>query len=134
MLPRRFLGAPWSYLLLALAGMASGYLLRAYLIEPQEIGAICTAEQVPFWCSLRHTIIMGMIHGHWRWAAVVLVASSLLVPRSLVPLFLMPGMFLGGVLLFFYNPSYGALTVVTGLLRALALGQPPAREPPPQRA
>lgn len=133
MLFKSLLRAPWGYLVLAVVGMVSGYLLRVYLIEPQEVGAICTAEQVPFWCSIRHDIIMGMIHGNWRWSSVVLVFCSLFVSRSLAPLFLILGMFLGGVSLFMFSANSGALAVVTGLLRALALGQP-SRELPPKGA
>lgn len=133
MLLKPLLRAPWGYLVLAVAGMVSGYLLRVYLIEPQEVGAICTAEQVPLWCSIRHGIIMGMIHGPWRWSSVVLVFCSLFLSRSLAPLFLILGMFSGGVSLFMFSTNYGALAVVTGLLRALALGQP-SRELPPQGA
>lgn len=126
---------PWFYVLVAVVGMVCGTLLRVQLIEPQEIGALCTAEQAPFWCQIRHAIIMGLIHGPWPWGGVVLVGISLILPRSLAPGFLMVGMFLGGGVLFVYSAKLGALAVVTGLLRGITLAEPapelPAYRPKP---
>ncbi len=115
---------PWFYVAVAVLGMVSGYLLRTQLIEPQEIGAICTAEQVPFWCQIRHGIILGLVQGPWPWGGALLVGISLLLPRSLAPVPLVAGMWLGGALLFVYSAKLGALAVVTGLLRGITLGEP----------
>lgn len=112
----------WIYLGIAAAGMVAGYLLRVYFIEPQAVGAVCTADQVPWWCHFRLALIMGMIHGSWRWASVALVAVSLLVPGRWAPLLLLPGMFLGGVSMLMFSANQGALALVTGFLRALSLG------------
>lgn len=120
---------PWFYLVVALIGMLSGYLLRTQLIEPQEIGALCTAEQAPLWCQIRHAIIMGLVLGPWPWAGTVLVGMSLLLPRSLAPVALVAGMWVGGALLFVYSAKLGALAVVTGLLRGITLGEPAQQLP-----
>lgn len=127
--PKTLLRNPWFYVAVALVGMLSGYLLRTQLIEPQEIGAICTAEQVPLWCQIRHGIILGLVQGPWPWGGVVLVGISLFLPRALAPALLVPGMWLGGALLFIYSAKLGALAVVTGLLRGIRLGEP-AQEVP----
>lgn len=120
---------PWFYLVVVLVGMVCGYLLRVQFIEPQEIGAICTGEQPPWWCQIRHGIILGMVLGPWGWSAVALVGISLFLPRSLAPVFLMAGCFLGGGLLLMYSAKVGALAVVTGLLRGITLGQPGPKLP-----
>lgn len=120
---------PLFYVAVALIGMLSGYLLRTQLIEPQVIGALCTSEQPPFWCQIRHALILGLVLGPWAWTGVVLVGISLLLPQGRAPLLLVAGMWVGGAMLFVYSAKLGALAVVTGMLRGITLGEPAQQLP-----
>ncbi|GAB3780061.1 hypothetical protein [Dyella agri] len=107
--------APW--LLIVLAGLAAVW-LRYGLIEPPAMAQICTAAQVPAWCTLRQALVSGFLHDVYGIAAI-LVAALALLRRA--PALAWLAAALGAVALQLYNYEPGALALLIGCLRLVHL-------------
>jgi hypothetical protein len=115
------LRSAYHFLCIALLGCLAGYLLRVYLVQPAEIGAMCSLESPPLWCLARDYLIQGMIVSAWGQLAIVFIVLSVLLKLTAARLVLIPGLFLAGVSLFLFGPLLGALGCVAGLVRGITL-------------
>lgn len=115
------LRSAYYFLLIALFGCLAGYLLRIYVVQPAELGALCSREGAPLWCLARQELIIGMISGLWGKMALGFIVLSVFFKLAIARLILLPGLFLGGVSLFLFGPLIGAFACVAGLVRGITL-------------
>lgn len=65
---------------LAVGVAAAGYALRNRLVEPEAMGALCTAADAAFWCPVRTAVIVLSQWGVLGWMPMVLAAAALVLP------------------------------------------------------
>jgi len=106
---------------MALLGCLTGYLLRVYLVQPAELGALCSGEAAPLWCLARQELIIGMISGLWGQMALGFIGLSVFFKLAVARLILLPGLFFAGISLFLFGPLIGAFACVAGLVRSITL-------------
>jgi hypothetical protein len=118
------LRSAYHFLVVALIGCLAGYLLRTYIVQPAEMGAMCSTATQPAWCVARDFLIQGMISGLWGKLALGFIALSIVLFKiPFTRLLLVPGLFFAGVSLFLFGPLLGASAVVTGLIRGITFAQ-----------
>ncbi len=104
---------PW--LAIMLVGLAAAA-LRYQVVEPNQIGAWCSAGDAPAWCAWRHALVSGFLNYSYGYAALAAVLPALLW-RHPAPAWLAAA--LGAFALQLYCVEAGALALLVGSLRLL---------------
>lgn len=107
--------------LVAVAGVLLGLLARDYLVEPDAIGAVCTADGAPWWCLPRHWLVMLFHWGLLGGGALALAGLAVVAAMAGLPYRLpaFAALAAAGVGLALYNASLSApAALLAGLLLA----------------
>ncbi|MEP6896971.1 MAG: hypothetical protein ABI870_00445 [Rhodanobacter sp.] len=109
---------PW---LLLLAGGGAAAWLRYGFIESHAVTQLCDAGQMPWWCGVRHALVLGFLYGIY---GIVALFAALLALRSKNPWLAWLAAVLGAMALLLYCFETGALALLIGCLRLLRLHDP----------
>ncbi|MBF0460778.1 MAG: hypothetical protein HQL87_05220 [Magnetococcales bacterium] len=88
-------------------------LVRRYAIEPESIGLLCQAGTAPWWCGLRHALILAV---HFKMIGYLATTMGVIALWSTRGIWGRLAMDLGAAGLVFYNVSWAAAGFVLGLL------------------
>lgn len=94
------------------------WVLRMRVVEPDEIGRLCTGHAAPPWCELRQWLVAGFIHNYFGYASLLAVAAAV-VFRARAPAWLALAAGILGCTLYRFEPS-GAGVLLAALLLARA--------------
>lgn len=118
--------AIWPWLgVLALGALALW--LRYGVIEVAATGQFCASAHAPWWCAVRHVLVLGFLHNVYGIAGLIAALWALWSRRIRVATLAAA---LGLFALVLYGFQSGALALLVGSLRLLHLqtrGQEPGR-------
>ncbi|MEO5341490.1 MAG: hypothetical protein H7837_13405 [Magnetococcus sp. MYC-9] len=94
--------------------------VRRYAIEPESIGLLCQAGGAPWWCDVRHGLILAV---HFNIIGYLSAAMGGIALWSNRPLWGRLAMDLGAAGLVFYNVSWAAAGFLVGMLVTVERGR-----------
>lgn len=109
-------------LVVAIAMMALGALLRYAAIEPQWIGILCDSDAPAWWCTPRRWLIYVFHHGGFGGLALAGALAALLLRRRWL---IAAAVVMGAVGSFLYNPSLGVPALVLALVLSFTVTRAP---------
>ena len=116
-------------MLAGLIALASGCLLgwasRYFVIEPDQIAALCAVQLPPAWCAARSLLIAVTFHGVYGFAAVGAAVAAWVLRRRTAVAFAVFALFVGGLGLYLYDTGWAASAVLIALLRQPRVGEDP---------
>ena len=98
-------------------------LLRYQLIEPDDVGRLCTRAGAPAWCGIRQLIVLGFAWNAYGWASLLFSVMAMLTRWNAAAV---AGMIMGitGILFYRYFPA--GLGLLLSALTLARLRAPPA--------
>ena len=104
-------------LIALLAGCLLGWAARYFVIEPDQMPALCAAALPPAWCAARELLIDVTFRGTWGLAAVGAAVAAWVVRGRTAAACAAIGLFAGGLGLYLYDTGWAASGVLAALLR-----------------
>jgi len=115
---------------LGLIGLAIGCLLgwasRYFIIEPDQVQALCAAVPPPAWCAARLLVIELTFRGTWGLVGVGAAVAAWVLRGRAAATFVVIALLAGGLGLYLYDTSWAAAAVLAALLRLPRLGEEPS--------
>jgi hypothetical protein len=96
-------------------------LVRTQFIEPEIMGALCSAATPPWWCALRLGVLSLSSSGVFGYGALALALASFFVKGRWAMAAVILSAAFGGVGLSIYNAYWAATGLLLALLRAARL-------------
>lgn len=119
-------------LLAAAAAALGGWFVRASVIEPEALGALCQGAGGPWWCAPRLALILATaLYGALGIAALAAAGLAFVFGGRAARALVVAAALLGGAGLTLYNAGLAAPAVLLALLRGARLepDQPVRRVP-----
>lgn len=107
------------------AGCVLGWASRYFVIEPDQVGALCAGMLPPAWCAARSLLISVTFHGAYGFTAAGAAVTTWVLRGRTAAAFAVVALFVGGLGLYLYDTSWSASAVLVALLRLPRVGEEP---------
>lgn len=107
-------------------GCLLGWATRYFIVEPDQMQALCAAVPPPAWCAARLLLIELTFRGTWGLVAVGAAVAAWVLRGPAPAVFVVIALLAGGIGLYLYDTNWAASAVLAALLRLPRLGEDPS--------